>query len=125
MKYYKDENNQVYAFEKDGSQDDFIGDNLIEITEAEADALRAPAPFIPTVVTMRQARLALFDAGLLSLIDESIALMPIVEQREKSKIEWEYATEVKRDSALVYGLAGVLGLTDEMLDNLFIEASKL
>lgn len=42
MKYYKDENNAVYAFEADGSQDSFIGKNLIAITEAEADALRAP-----------------------------------------------------------------------------------
>jgi len=42
MKYYKDENNQVYAFESDGSQDDFIKDNLIAITLNEADELRKP-----------------------------------------------------------------------------------
>lgn len=27
MKYFKDSNNQVYAFEEDGSQDDFICSN--------------------------------------------------------------------------------------------------
>ena len=44
MKYFKDENNQVFAFESDGSQDDFIGENLIPIEDVEADELRKPAP---------------------------------------------------------------------------------
>lgn len=44
MKYYKDENNQVFAFESDGSQDAFIGKNLIAITEAEALAITNPPP---------------------------------------------------------------------------------
>lgn len=44
MKYYKDENNEVYAFAADGSQDDFIPEHLVAITEVEADALRAPTP---------------------------------------------------------------------------------
>lgn len=85
-----------------------------------------PAPVVvPNQVSMRQARLALYNAGLLSLVDESLSLMPIEEQRVKAQIEWEYATVVDRNSALVFGLAGALGLTDEMLDNLFIEAAKL
>ena len=44
MKYYKDDNAQVYAYEADGSQDEFIPNSLILITEAEADELRKPAP---------------------------------------------------------------------------------
>lgn len=96
-------------------------------TQEEINAIRNPIlPIaIPSQVTMVQARLALFEDGLLSLVDESISLMPIEEQREKAKIEWEFATIVSRNSALVYGLAGALGLTDEKLDELFIKASKL
>lgn len=81
--------------------------------------------YVPKQVTMAQARLALYDEGLLGLVDETINLMPIQEQREKAKIQWEFETTVNRNSALVYGLAGGLGLTDEMLDNLFIKASKI
>ena len=44
MKHYKDENGQVYAFESDGSQDDFIPPSLTRITEAEADLIRNPPP---------------------------------------------------------------------------------
>lgn len=42
MKYFKDENNNVYAFEADGSQDEYIPKTLVRITEDEADALRTP-----------------------------------------------------------------------------------
>lgn len=48
MKFYKDpDTNEVFAFEDDGSQDDFIPENLVAITEAEADELRAPPPAPP------------------------------------------------------------------------------
>lgn len=43
MKYYKDEKNQVYAYEADGSQDAYIKPNLIAITDVEAEELRKPA----------------------------------------------------------------------------------
>lgn len=42
MKYYKDSQNNVHAFEFDGSQDEFIRPELTPITKAKADALRTP-----------------------------------------------------------------------------------
>lgn len=36
MKYFKDSNSSVYAYPSDGSQDAFIKDGLIPITEKEA-----------------------------------------------------------------------------------------
>ena len=44
MKHYKDLQNNIYAYESDGSQDAYIKSGLVAITDAEADALRAPAP---------------------------------------------------------------------------------
>ena len=38
MKHYKDSNDNVYAYEEDGSQDHLIGDK-VSITEAEANSL--------------------------------------------------------------------------------------
>ena len=40
MKLYRDDDNNIYAYEPDGSQDDLIGDK-IGITQAEADAIIA------------------------------------------------------------------------------------
>jgi len=42
MKYYKDENNNVYAYESDGSQDAFISKNFIAILEEEAKTITKP-----------------------------------------------------------------------------------
>ncbi|EAM9788477.1 phage tail protein [Salmonella enterica] len=36
MKYFKDNNGNVYAYNADGSQDEYIKDGLISITEDEA-----------------------------------------------------------------------------------------
>jgi hypothetical protein len=41
MKHYKDPStNEIYAYEADGSQDEFIKEGLVSITDAEANALR-------------------------------------------------------------------------------------
>lgn len=38
MKHYKDSNNNIYAYELDGSQDHLIGDK-VSVTQAEVDAM--------------------------------------------------------------------------------------
>jgi hypothetical protein len=42
MKYYKNSQNEVFAFESDGSQDDLIPEGLSPVTQAEAEVLAAP-----------------------------------------------------------------------------------
>lgn len=85
----------------------------------------APAkPAVPAVVTMRQARLALLQAGKLADVDTAIAALPSP-AKEAAQIEWEYATEVKRDSALVAQLAPALNLDAAALDALFTQAATL
>ena len=39
MKYYKDKDDNLYAFEEDGSQDEYISSELIAISKEEADKL--------------------------------------------------------------------------------------
>lgn len=55
MKHFKNpENNQVYAFEEDGSQDAFIPANLVLISNEEAAELIAPAPVPESVLALEQ-----------------------------------------------------------------------
>ena len=75
----------------------------------------------PKVVTMRQARLALLQSGLLQTVQDAIANGT----DEAMKIEWEYATEVKRDWGSLITLVTQLGITDLQLDDLFQLASTL
>lgn len=78
----------------------------------------------PTVLSMRQARLALLGAGKLSYVDAAIDALPSP-QKEAARIEWEYASEVRRDNALLQALAPGLGLTAAALDALFVAGAAL
>lgn len=87
-------------------------------------ALTPPKQPAPSQVTMRQARLALASAGLLSQV--SVAIGSLEEpQRTAASIEWDYSQVVERDRELVALLGPMLGLDDEALDDLFREAAKL
>lgn len=83
-----------------------------------------PEPVVPETVTMRAARRALLDAGLLSKVGQAIASMPSPD-RERAMIDWEYAQTVERHSPFVASLAPVLGLSDTDLDTLFTVAATM
>lgn len=74
---------------------------------------------IPQEITMRQARLQLLEVGLLDDVEALVAL------DRNSQIEWEYANEVYRQSPLIEAVKEAMSLTDEQIDNMFLEASKL
>ena len=81
-------------------------------------------PYVPQAVTMRQARLALLGAGLLSTVQAAIAALTSP-QKEAAEIEWEYAQEVQRNHGLVPAMAQALGMTESQIDDLFIAAAAL
>ena len=86
---------------------------------ARAGSFDKPDPIItasdiPLAVSMRQARLALKQEGLLATVQSNIDALP-----EESQIEWEYAAQVERSSPLVASLGAALGLTETQLDDLF------
>ena len=83
-----------------------------------------PVPVI-TSVTMRQARLALLDIGLLDDVDAAIAGIADPITRRKAQIEWEFGSEVQRHNGVVSLLAAALGLTEQQLDALFTKAARI
>lgn len=80
----------------------------------------APPPTVPQVVTIRQARLALLAADLLDDIDAAVAA-----SGRAAQIEWEYATEVRRDHPLIAAMQAAKGLSDADVDQLFLTASEM
>ncbi len=86
----------------------------------------APATVVtvPQEVTMRQARLALLDAGLLANVQPAINSLN-EPGKTKAQIEWEYSNALQRSNPFVTVLGTALGLDSEALDNLFITAAKL
>lgn len=91
----------------------------------EADFLRAQKDEmfarVPKVVTVRQAKLALLQAGLLDDVEEAIA----ASDNRAAQIEWEYATEFRRDWPALVAMQSVLGLADAQIDDLFHLAATL
>lgn len=65
MKYFKDSNNVIYAYDADGSQDEYIKDGLIRISEDEAISIVNPPPTKEDLI--REA--ALKKTSLLAEID--------------------------------------------------------
>jgi hypothetical protein len=124
MKYYKNANNEVYAYAADGSQDAYIPSSSVSITIAEADAIRFPIlpQSVPQTVSAAQAKIALFNAGLLTQVETIMAdpatPVPMV-------ISWNSAYNFDRSSPTLAALATQLGLTSTQLDDLFIAADKV
>lgn len=102
---------------------DRVDANHVEATAAQISAYYA-APQIPPIVTMRQARLALLNVGMLPNVNAAIAGMAGA-AGDAARIEWEYAATVDRNSPLVASLAGALALSAAELDALFTAAGAL
>lgn len=88
-----------------------------QVTDLPAhEAERRRRALIPTVVTMRQARLALLQVGKLDDIEAVVASLG-----RAAQLEWEYAAIVERSNPLIDSI----GMTDTELDELFILAATI
>ena len=80
----------------------------------------APPPVVPQVLAMRQAKLVLLRHGMLDEVNNAVSRAD-----EETRIEWEYATEVRRDWPTLAVMAAALNLDDKLLDALFIQGATL
>lgn len=93
---------------------------LIEpLTELELEQKRKES--IPTSLTMRQTRLILLKNGMLEDVETTISLS----EDKELQIEWEYASNIERNSPTVIKMQLALDVTDLQIDSMFAEASKL
>ncbi len=100
------------------------GEQAAAAAVVTANLHRLGQPDVPVAVTMRQARLALLQAGMLATVNGAIAAMPGA-AGDAARIEWEFSSEVQRHKPLVLALAPLLGLDDAQLDALFVQAASL
>ncbi len=74
---------------------------------------------VPIKITRLQAKLQLLEIGLLDEVEDLVA------QDRKVQLYWKEADNFYRTDSILLSMATTIGLTDEQLDDLFIEASKL
>jgi hypothetical protein len=72
MKTYKDTNGNLWAYEEDGSQDDIIPVDFIQITGEEANTIRIaqtpkPVPVVPPTASELMAELQALTAKIQAL----------------------------------------------------------
>lgn len=75
---------------------------------------------VPQAIDMRRVRLKLDSEGRLDAVDAYVASQPNL-----VKIEWEYATELRRTHPMVAIMGFFFGLDEAALDQWFIDAGQI
>lgn len=92
--------------------------------EFQKTPIPVPGTAIPNRITMRQARLALLQAGLLTQVDTAIAAIA-GDAGDAARIDWQFAQTVERAHPLVATMTAQLNLTTKQLDDLFTLGASL
>ena len=121
MKYYK-KDNEVFAFELDGSQDDYITEDMVKMTDDEVDRHVNPEKYLsdeekaqlnrermPTLTPI-EFDIKLNNAGLYDTVQE------LIKDKFELRIAYNRATFFSRTDPFVDQARIALGLTDEQVD---------
>ena len=121
MKYYK-KDNEVFAFESDGSQDEYITEYMVKMSDDEVDRHINPEQYLSDserlqLVRKRMPQLSpiefdikLVDAGLYDQVQE------LIQSDIKLRIAYNRATFFSRIDPFIDQARIALGLTDEQVD---------
>ena len=115
--------NQYHLTEETKDQYTYPVDGWIHAESLDA-AIQYFANASKSTITLRQAKLALLNAGKLQDVINAIAALP-EPQKTAAQIEFDYANDVERNSVLLGTIAAAIGLTAEELDQLFDSAKVL
>lgn len=136
MKYFKNEDGQVFAFELDGSQDAFISKEMKKMTKAEIDRHLNPEKYLTDAekqanylkslhpLPRRQFMLMLIEMDLDDAVEVAIAGIEDVKQRKKLSIEYHDGQTFERQSEAVLKIFELLKL-EELKVNEMWEAALL
>ncbi|MCM5556272.1 hypothetical protein [Pleomorphomonas sp. JP5] len=101
-----------------------IGCRLVDGEWAAPDLPPAePAPLVP--LTARQLRLGLLKIGIKPAdVAAAISVLP-TDQRDEAEIEWDYASEYRRNHPLIATLGQTFGLSADQIDAAWRDAMAL
>lgn len=96
------------------------------VTERTPEDDIVPPEPPPATVSARQIRLWLLGRGVsMAAVDAAINALPDAAEREAVQVEWEYAPYVERSHPMLVPLAAALGLSEEQVDQAFVEAAVM
>ena len=124
MKYYK-KDNEVFAFELDGSQDDYITEDMVKMTDDEVDRHVNPEKYLSDIEKAKLNRermpnltpiefdIKLNDAGLYDVVQN------LIKGNFNLRIAYTRATFFSRTDPFIGQARIALGLTDEQVDTIW------
>jgi len=136
MKYYK-LNNEVFAFESDNSQDDYITEDMVLMSELEVDKHINPKKYMNDVqlselylktlrpLNRRQFKLALLENDLLDGLETAISNIENTLEKKRIEIEYTESTEFARTSESVKIMFALINQTEEQINELWEKALAL
>lgn len=138
MKYYKDKDDNVYAFEEDGSQDEYIPSDLVAISKEEADNIIEKNQKVEDDAGAPDtlSRFQMLSILKITKLDSGESMYQVVDSFIKDlsedtadniiiKTAWDTAPEFRRDSLLATAAQKRLKLSDAEADELFKNGAKL
>lgn len=136
MKYYK-QNDEVFAFESDGSQDSYITKYMTKMTDAEVDRHVNPNKYLTASqqyqlylsslkpLSRKQFKLVLLDLGLLDDLELSISNIENTLEKKRIEIEYTESVEFIRTSESVKTMLALINQTEEQINVLWEKALAL
>ena len=121
MKYYR-KGSEIYGYEEDGSQDDYITEDMVKMTDDEVDRHVNPEKYLSDIekaqlnrermptLTPIEFDIKLVDAGLYDQVQE------LITSDIKLRIAYTRATFFSRTDHFVDQARIALGLTPEQVD---------
>jgi predicted secreted protein len=137
MKYFKDQNGSVWAFEADGSQDDLITEDFVTMTVDEIDRHINPQNYLSDEekeqlrlaqflsLTRRQFKLALHENNLLDTVEQTINAIEDPTLKTRIQIEYNESERFERSNQSVQYMLGILNLTADQVDEMWLYAATL
>ena len=125
MKYYK-KDNEVFAFEIDGSQDDYITEDMVKMTDDEVGRHVNPEKYLSDIekaqlnrermptLTPIEFDIKLNNAGLYDAVQE------LIKDSFELRIAYSRATFFSRTDPFIDQARIALGLTDEQVDEMWM-----
>lgn len=137
MKYLKDPDGNVYAFKVDGTQDNYITEIMIPMTEDEINRHLFPENYLTEVekkaaylsslrpLTRRQFMLTLVEFELDDQIKTAISEIEDLKQRKKIEIEFNDGQSFERMSESILFMANLLQLDENRVNELWEKGLSL
>ena len=126
MKYFI-LNGEVFAFEADGSQDDYITEDMVKMTDDEVDRHVNPEKYLSDIekaqlnrermqkLTPIEFDIKLNSAGLYDAVQE------LIKDNFEMRVAYNRATFFSRTDSFVDQARIALGLTDEQVDMIWLD----